>query len=265
MKRHKKMILGLVTSVFFLTAVSNTQGANGNPSVIPTHASFRGLSYGEWEAVWWSTALSIPVVDGSHPIINGGAFEGENGVLFFAGPSFDITIPPGTPLFVPLLNVECSVLEPDPFHGDDEASLRACANGLFDLASDHFATINGVPVKNLEDYRVESPLFEFGPLPEDNYFEFFGLDAPAGTTSLAVDAGIYLMLAPLSVGEHEIHYEGKVEAFDFEIDTTYHITVAPAAAAVPEPSTPLLFATGLLSVIGCGRCSRLRSGNRVTH
>jgi hypothetical protein len=262
MNLYNKSILGVMAAVISLAAISkDAQGANGNPRVIPPHAKYRGLSYGEWEAQWWSTAFSIPVVDGSHPVLNGGAFEGEHGVLFLAGipgvASFDITIRPGTALFVPLLNVECSVLEPDPFHGDDEASLRACANGLYDNASGHFAVIDGVPVKNLDAYRVESPLFEFGPLPENNLFEFFGLDAPAGTTSPSVDAGTYLLLTPLSVGEHEIHYGGKVEAFGFETDTTYHITVSPSAAGVPEPSTLLLFGTGLLSLFGCGRCSTL--------
>ena len=37
-----------------------------------------------------------------------------------------------------------------------------------DNTSGMFAVIDGVPVNNLDAYRVESPLFEFGPLPEDN-------------------------------------------------------------------------------------------------
>lgn len=232
MKLYKKMILAVVAVVVSLVAVSyNAQAANGNPRVIPPNARYRGLSYGEWGARWWSTVFSIPVVGGSHPVITGGAFDGEKGVLFLAGigggATFDITIPAGTPLFFPVVNAECSVLEPDPFHGDNEASLRACANGHIDHTSGRFAVIDGVPVNNLDAYRVESPLFEFGPLPEDNLFEFFGLDAPAGTTSPAVDAGVYVLLAPLSVGEHVLHFGGTLDEFNFAIDTTYIITVAP--------------------------------------
>lgn len=152
-------------------------------------------------------------------------------MLFLAGigggATFAITIPPGTPIFFPVVNAECSVLEPDPFHGDDEAELRACANGHIDNTSDLFATIDGVPVNNLDAYRVESPLFEFGPLPEDNLFALFGLDAPAGTTSLAVDAGVYLLLAPLNVGTHVLQFGGTFDEFGFSIDTTYNITVVP--------------------------------------
>ncbi len=126
-----------------------------------------------------------------------------------------------------MVNAECSVLEPDPFHGDDEAELRACANGHIDDTSGLFATIDGVDVRNLNAYRVESPLFEFGPLPEDNLFDFFGLDAPAGTTSPAVDAGVYLLLAPLSVGMHVVHFGGTFDEQGFSIDTKFNITVAP--------------------------------------
>ena len=168
---------------------------------------------------------------GSHPYLSGGAFDGEQGVVFLTasgnGASFDITIKTGTPILCPILNAECSMLEPEPFHGDTEAELRACANGHLDNSSGLFAIIDGVPVKNLGDYRVESPLFEF-TLPEDNLFEFFGLDAPAGTTSPAVDAGVYLLVAPLRTGQpHTIRVGGTFDNLGFSIDTTFQITVVP--------------------------------------
>lgn len=204
---------------------------NKNPGVIPPNAQYRGLSYGEWGAKFWQAAYSIPVVDGEHPFISGGAFGGEDGVVFLAGIGggavIEITVPAGTPLFFPVINAECSEIEPDPFHGDDEAEMRECANHHIDNTSERFAIVDGVPVKNLDGYRVESPLFQFGPLPEDNLLKFLGLDAPAGTTSPAVDAGVYVLLAPLSVGEHVIHFGGTFDEFGFSIDTTYIITVTP--------------------------------------
>jgi hypothetical protein len=134
----------------------------------------------------------------------------------------ELTIPPGTALFFPVVNTECSVIEPAPFHGDDETSLRACANGHIDNTSGRFAVIDGVPVNNLDAYRVESPLFEFGPLPENNL-----LGAPAGATSPSVDAGVYLLLAPLSVGQHVLRVGGTFDEFGASIDTTFIITVEP--------------------------------------
>lgn len=47
-----------------------------------------------------------------------------------------------------------------------------------------------------------------------------------GATSLAADAGVYLMLAPLSVGHHTIHLTGTQVSVGFTVDTTYEITVA---------------------------------------
>ncbi|MBI3465663.1 MAG: hypothetical protein HY000_21810 [Planctomycetes bacterium] len=209
-------------------------GADGNenPGVLPIGSTPYGMTYGEWGAAWWKAAFSIPVVDGDHPLLSGGAFGGENRrVLFLAGvfgeetTVIELTIPAGTALFFPIINAECSVIEPDPFHGDDEEELRVCANGHIDNTSGHFAEIDGVPVNNLLAYRVESPLFEFGPLPEDNLLAFFGVDAPAGATSLAVDAGVYLFVAPLSVGEHVIHFGATFDEFGASINTTYIITV----------------------------------------
>ena len=218
------MLAVLVT----LAAVSyDAQAANGNPRVSPPHASYRGLTYGEWEARWWQAAFALPVVGGDYPVISGGAFGGEDGVLFLAavvGPpaTVEVTIPAGTPLFFPVVNAECSVIEPDPFHGDDETSLRACANGHIDNTSGLFAEIDGKPVNNLDAYRVESPLFEFGPLPKDNI-----LGAPSGATSPSVDAGVYLLLAPLRVGQHMLRVGGTFDEFGASIDTTFIITVVP--------------------------------------
>ena len=214
------------TVLALLVAASPAQGSgrNPNPGIIPPGSTYRGQSYGEWGAQWWKTIFSIPVVDGDHPLFSGGAFEGKKRVVFLAaaggGVTIDVTIPPGTSLFFPVLNSECSVIEPDPFHGDDEAEMRACANGHIDHTSGLIAVIDGVPVQDLAAYRVESPLFEFGPLPADNV-----LGAPAGTTSLAVDAGVYLMLTPLRPGSHTIHVRGTFDEFNVTIDTAFNVTV----------------------------------------
>ena len=225
-KNERRILTLTVTVLAMLVAASPAQGTgrNPNPGIIPPGSTYRGQSYGEWGAQWWKTIFSIPVVDGYHPLISGGAFEGEKKVVFLAaaagGVTIDVTIRPGASLFVPVLNSECSVLEPDPFHGDNEAELRAGANGHIDHTSGLIAVIDGVPVQDLAAYRVESPLFEFGPLPADNV-----LGAPAGTTSLAVDAGVYLMLTPLRPGSHTIHVGGTFDEFGFTIDTTFNVTV----------------------------------------
>jgi hypothetical protein len=227
------LLLGALTLAGYLQA----QTKPVNPDVIAPSGKYLGLSYSDWAARWWISIFSIPVVDGNHPNITGGAFGGEQGMLFLSGAgfpagagvaaTFDITIPAGTALLFPVVNAECSILEPDPFHGTDETSLRACANSWIDNTSGHFAIVDGVPVSNLDAYREQSPLFVFGPLPENNVFEFLGLDAPAGTTSPSVDAGVYLLLAPLSPGKHVLHFGATFNVDGFYFDTTFNITVLP--------------------------------------
>ncbi|MHC1765234.1 MAG: hypothetical protein AB9869_13195 [Verrucomicrobiia bacterium] len=81
-------------------------------------------------------------------------------------------------------------------------------------------------MKNLDAYRSESPLFEF-TLPEDNLFQYFGMDAPGGTTAQAVDVGIYLLVTPLSVGTHTVHLTGIFPDDIGWFDNIFNITVVP--------------------------------------
>jgi hypothetical protein len=221
------LLLGVITWTSYMPdAQAGSQ--NPNPGIIPPNANYGGHSYGEWGAQFWKTLFAIPVVDGDHPYLSGGALDAGQGMVFLTasgnGATFNVTIEPGSALFFPIINAECSVLEPEPFHGDDEAELRACANHHIDHTSGLLATIDGVPVSNLAAYRFESPLFEFA-LPEDNLFAFFGLDAPAGTTSPAVDAGYYLLLKPLPPGLHTIHIESAFDELGVTFNNTFNITV----------------------------------------
>lgn len=233
-KKSMKLFLILVAmlSVTLAAVTNDAYAGNGKPGVLPPHAGFRGMSYGEWARSWWQALFAIPVVDDDHPYISGGAFEGEKGVMYLAAvvgapATVDVMIPAGTPLFVPVINAECSVIEPDPFHGEDETSLRACANGHIDNTSGRSAELDGKPVQNLDAYRVQSPLFEFGPLPENNLLAFFGLDAPAGAVSPSVDAGVYLLIKPLSVGHHVLRIRATFDDLGASIDTTFNLTVVP--------------------------------------
>jgi len=204
-------------------------GRNPNPGIVKSPSSgYRGSSYGERAAQWWQTMYTMPVTNGEHPLLTGGAVMGEDNILFLAAApgtaTINVTIPKGTAIFVPVVNAECSTVEPDPFHGDTEPELRACANGHIDNTSGLTATVDGAPVVDLASYREESPFFEF-TLPENNVLQFLGQDVPAGTTAQAVDAGVYLLLNPLKEGGHTIHVSGTFDELGATIDTTFLITV----------------------------------------
>ena len=223
--KHVRLVLLLLATLATVTQFTPAQGGNQNPGVIPPDAGYRGLTYGEWSADWWKAFIATPIPDLSP------SFEGQKGIVFLSAPlqlvgdpqtTIPVTVSQGTPLFIPVVTVECSVFEPPPFHGDDEDSLRACANQLVDGVTDVYAEIDGRAVNNLGQYRVDSPLFVWGPVPVDNI-----LGAPEGTTSPAVADGYYLMLTPLSVGEHEVILRATIGDFGLEIDTKFVINVLP--------------------------------------
>jgi hypothetical protein len=222
-------------AAFLIAAPAAAKGQGANPGVIPHQATYQDLTYGQWQARWQQWAISIPATS-THPFMPGGnVLQNQTGsVWFLAGvvefvagsrENRSITIPSGIALFFPVINVECSSLEPDPFHGDTPAARAACANGIIDQTSGLFATIDGRAVQNLQGFRGQSPDFTFGPLPDPNIL--LGT-ADVGLTGQSTDAGFYVLLTPLSLGQHTIHFGGTFDEFNAFIDTTYNITVVPA-------------------------------------
>lgn len=235
---RRVLIALLVVLGLQLPAASLPVEAGGNPGVIPPNAKPHGLSYGEWSARWWQWAFSLPVPDNPFFDVDGNCTNGANGqsghVWFLTGvinvsgtAERNCTVPTGQMLFFPILNIECATLEGN---GSTEAELRACTASFMSSVTNVAAELDGRPTQNFERYRAASPLFTYGPLPDDNVLQLFGFDAPEGTTSLAAADGFYLMLAPLSVGQHTLHYTGTFgPPNNFTLDITYNLTVSPHA------------------------------------
>jgi hypothetical protein len=193
------------------------------------------MTYCEWSARWWQWEYSLPTSQNpffdENTCANGangqlGPVWFLTGVINVSGSAVrDCTVPAGKALFFPILNVECAELEGN---GSTEAELRACTHSYIPgLVASMAAEIDGIPIQELRDYRAASPLFTWGPLPDNNVLQLFGFDAPPGATSLAVADGFYLMVAPLSAGPHTIHYGGTFrDPVNFKLDITYYLTVA---------------------------------------
>jgi hypothetical protein len=95
--------------------------------------------------------------------------------------------------------------------------MRECASAFLDGAV-FTATIDGVPIGNLEQYRALSPEFEL-ELPEGNIF-----DVPAGVYAPAAADGFYLMVNPLPPGQHEINFTASFTEGE-PLNVTYHLIV----------------------------------------
>jgi len=226
-EKYLRSIVAMVVVISGLMAsatVPFTQaGSRSNPRVLPLSAKPYGLTYAQWSAKWFQWGLALPV-DG-HPFIGcPDPFDaGQSGPVWFLAGQFgtvecSFTVPVGKAVFFPLANAECSSLEDPPFHGDTDAEQRACAKSFADQIdpTSLFCEIDGVPVENLARYRFVSPQFSFtAPTPW-----IFG---PVGGTGTSVGDGYYLLLAPLSKGEHTIRFGSA----SFGVDSTYHLTVGP--------------------------------------
>jgi hypothetical protein len=207
--------------------------AGQQADVFPPEENVFGLSYGDWSAAWWQYVLSIPA--DTNPIFdttgaNCDIEQGKSPVFFLVGAGAEpvtrtCTVPSGRALFFPIINVECSNVEPPPFFGETAQELRECAAELVNGVGVETlqVVVDGKQVQNLEDFRVQSPLFDFILPPGDN---FLGL--PDVTSGSAVSDGYWLMLKPLSPGNHVIHWEGAFVSgpgAGFSQNVTYNLIV----------------------------------------
>jgi hypothetical protein len=242
-------VVQTLNSVGVTPPAAATDSGNSNPGVVPIQAKFEGKTYGQWSAAFWQWSYSLPV--DNHPLLDtADVSTGQTGHVWFlggtlaptTGPGGDIIarvtrtvkIPSGTALFIPLVNAEASTVEGN---GTTDAELREAAKGFADSIdpASLFAQVDGKSLTGLAGYRVQSPLYTFGPLPDNNVLQSFGVDAPAGTISNSVADGYQLLLEPLSVGQHTLHFGGNADIgtsdqgaeLKFIQDITYNITVVP--------------------------------------
>jgi hypothetical protein len=232
MFKNTVAIAGLILGVFLGADHASAQNL-GNPGILPPNSNAFGRSYGEWSAAWWQWLLSIP--NATNPNFATGTVDctlGQTGQVWFLAATFggspvtrNCTISTGKALFFSPLNGvfgdgvgDCD--RNDPNNPCDINKLRNSAAENVDDPELLEVTIDSVPVKNIQEYRVASPVFN-AVFPQVD--PLFGL-SPGVHTPLVSD-GYWLLLAPLSRGSHSIHFHSIASAARFEVDVTYALTV----------------------------------------
>lgn len=200
--------------------------------IISPSARYRGLTYGEWSAEWWRWAINIPA--DAHPFFDPAACDrGQRGPVWFLSGSFgdpqtrECVIPLGKAILFPVLNAECSTVEPPPFFGSNEAELRQCAHDFMSGASGLSASIEGQPVRGLERFRVDSPLFGV------NYPEINILGAAGPGSALSVSDGVWILLAPPEEGTYTIRFSGTIPGASLDMTFVLHIVDQSDPRVVP--------------------------------
>lgn len=216
-----------------LTSVA-VDRSNPNSAVYPPNAQPNGKSYAEWTADWWRWAAGIPCA--TNPIFDAtGANAGINQsgpVYFLAGTggatvTRNVTIPHGKKILFPLINYLNDYPCPDPnfqpAQGQSLADfLTEGAAAQMDMAGNLEVTLDGVALNNETDYRFPSGLFYFtGNTDLTNCFD----PCITGQEQAAASEGYWMMLKPLTYGQHTLHFHAEVPAYGFVVDVTYNITI----------------------------------------
>jgi hypothetical protein len=186
-----------------------------------------GKTRTEWNVLWCRWAFGIkrdrnPITDKTGQF----AAEGQTGPVWFLGGNLGGTtvrkldIPAGKPIFLPVVY--------QFLFGDQssERQLQFDAKTLIDEAKDSTdmeILLDGQPINNLKDYRVATGAFllKFPDLLDAV------LPVLSGTKKFASD-GYWVMLKPLSKGEHTLRVKARVRKKDdsqYNEDITYHITI----------------------------------------
>jgi hypothetical protein len=222
--------------------------ANGN-IVVPPQNTYNGQTYAEWSAQWFQWVFSLPSTH--HPLFDtADCSVGQRGNVWFiggklgaasAGLTRNCTIPEGTALFLAIANASfdntnCvgSTISPTTFTVNELRALAAQnLEGFLDDRGQ--CTVDGEPVKKLLGpdtiYRVQSPVFDFTVPSVDNLLVLIDgtcyqdLAPDLLTVFPSVADGVYVLIKPLSVGEHTVKF-GNPQGNP--LGHTYHITVVPA-------------------------------------
>lgn len=226
--RNAVTVVGVVFGLTVLAMIPLAQ-ADPKPKVLAVDSSPYGNTYGEWSARWWQWLLSIPAdINPNFDTTGANCAVGQVGPVWFLAGTFgdsftrSCTVPAGKALlFTPLTQIDgAGVFDCEPTASGlcNLNTLRGLAAAFIDNPTTLEATVDGHPLQNLGDFRVQSPAFST-TFPEG---AVFGL--PSGTFTPNVSDGYWLMLAPLSVGKHTIHFKALSNS-GFGAEVTYNLTV----------------------------------------
>ncbi len=175
-------------------------------------------------------------------------------VYFLQRPYFGVAPPGGVQtyfipddvyVFFPIVNYAFDNIGTDPPWTVEQ--LRDALASVVDTFTAVHATIDGVALTNLLDYRTEAPVFSIFYPTNDNIITVLLGEPYEGLDDPVVAAGYMLMLKPLAVGLHDFRTGaaiGGVNDFKFErhyqinVFHTNHAPVADASATVTRIISP---------------------------
>jgi hypothetical protein len=198
------VILTLVISSLFPTVYAQ----NASSLVYPIDSKPYGLNYDQWAENWWKWFVSIPasISPADDPTGARCAQNQNDSNVWYLPATFGgkaertCTIPSGKAILVTIIGIACNTKQDMV---KTEAEFRDCVRAIMDNLRLATAQLDGVNIPNVEQYRITSSIFPVD-LPKGAVW-----GAPPGPTNMSADA-VYLMIPPLSKGEHTLHFSGQV-------------------------------------------------------
>jgi hypothetical protein len=226
----RRLVAIFVVGFTFITPIRMAL-ADAEMVAVTDSALFEHLS-----AEWWQWALSIPTRENPQLDTTGeNGVIGQRGSVWFLAGLFNggtgtraCSVPEGKIIFFPIINsVQINIPHVCGQTGAlSVKDLRAGAALIIDAAANLSVTIDGIAIKHLQ--RIKSEVFAVA-LPEDNVFVLPCKDLPpvplAGVYSPAVDDGVYVLLKPLSLGSHTLHFHAESPVGPIFQDVMYNLTV----------------------------------------
>ena len=191
--------------------------------MFPVESAPFGLPFSEWCIRWVKWCLEQPIENNPAKDMTGkNCCQNQSGSVWFLAGTFGgsvtrrCTIPPEKAIMFPILEKECSFAEDIDIK--TEADLISRTLDETSRISHVEASVDGVTLRNLNKYRVQTPVFDL-VFPKNNVYS-----VPEGRTRAASN-GFWVFLEPLSAGEHEIYFKGVHRQPDFNIEVTYHLFI----------------------------------------
>ncbi|MHC4642252.1 MAG: hypothetical protein ACYS32_11450 [Planctomycetota bacterium] len=176
-----------------------------------------GRTYGQLSVQWFQWVAKIPA--DQNPLFSEGEVDlsiGQKGNVWFLGGSWvgpvvrTGEVPEGKVLFFPIFNVWWAY-EPGEEITEDE--MRDEIAGAVDAVDFVHCSVDGrASAISTPTVRTQSPAFAYS-------------SEVLGDTELAVSDGYWVMIPPLPVGEHVVHFDGGITDWGWMQDVTYNITV----------------------------------------
>lgn len=188
-----------------------------------------GKTIGNWGHAWWSWAFNVPKA--TNPLLKNGAIDcsaGQQGKVWFLAGNFggtskrSCTIPPSKALFFPIYNSVWWTPAPGTDIGcKDEVDCRRKAGRSLGTLN-YTCKIDGQDCAwQYAIVRAQSDSLPF-TINNDSILVTEYEEIP-GTRDISISDGFWVMLPPLTVGQHKVRFTAKAD--DFVLDVSYNLTV----------------------------------------